>query len=52
MTARRISPATAPSTSATWRDFWREWLWLALAVWVGVGLSLVAANFLLGRPAL
>lgn len=37
---------------ATWRDFWREWLWLAAAVWVGVGLSLVAANFLLGRPAL
>lgn len=40
------------SPVATWRDFWREWLWLALAVWVGVGLSLVAANFLLGRPAL
>lgn len=33
---------------ATWRDFWKEYLWLAGAVWVGVVGALVAANLILG----
>ena len=33
---------------ATWRDFWREYLWLAGGVWVGIGVALVAANLILG----
>lgn len=33
---------------ATWRDFWREYLWLAGGVWLGVVLSLVASNLILG----
>jgi len=33
---------------ATWRDFWREYLWLAGAVWLGVVGALVGANLLLG----
>lgn len=38
--------------AATWGDFWKAYLWLAGGVWLGVAASLVAANFLLGRPAL
>ncbi len=34
---------------ASWRDFWREYLWLAAGVWLGVVGALVAANLLLGR---
>jgi hypothetical protein len=34
---------------ATWRDFWREYLWLAAGVWLGTGFALVAADLLLGR---
>lgn len=33
---------------ATWRDFWREYLWLAGGVWLGVVLALVASNLILG----
>lgn len=33
---------------ATWRDFWREYLWLAGGVWVGIVVALVAANLILG----
>ena len=33
---------------ATWRDFWREYLWLASGVWVGIVVALVAANLILG----
>ena len=33
---------------ATWRDFWREYLWLAGGVWLGVVLSFVASNLILG----
>ena len=43
--------ATARATRtpvATWGDFWREYLWLAGAVWLGVIGSLVAANLILG----
>lgn len=34
---------------ASWRDFWREYLWLAAGVWIGVVGSLVAADLILGR---
>lgn len=37
------------SPVASWRDFWREWAWLAGAVWIGVIVALVAANLVLGR---
>lgn len=37
------------SPVASWRDFWREYLWLAGGVWIGVLGALVAANLLLGR---
>ncbi len=33
---------------ATWGDFWKEYLWLAGAVWLGVVGALVAANLMLG----
>ena len=33
---------------ATWGDFWKEYLWLAGGVWLGVFGSLVAANLILG----
>ncbi|MGB8862072.1 MAG: hypothetical protein WCC60_22640 [Ilumatobacteraceae bacterium] len=33
---------------ATWRDYWREHLWLAGGVWLGVVGALVAANLVLG----
>ncbi len=33
---------------ATWRDFWREFLWLAGGVWLGVVVAMVAANLILG----
>lgn len=33
---------------ASWRDFWREFFWLAGGVWLGVVLALIAANLILG----
>ena len=33
---------------ASWGDFWKEYLWLAGAVWLGVIAALVAANLILG----
>jgi hypothetical protein len=38
--------------AATWRDFWREFAWLAGGVWLGVVLALVAADLVLGRAFL
>ncbi len=35
--------------AASWRDFWRDYLWLAGGVWIGVVGALVAANLILGR---
>ncbi len=35
--------------AASWRDYWREYLWLAVGVWVGVVVALVAVNLVLGR---
>jgi hypothetical protein len=34
---------------ATWRDFWREYAWLAAGVWLGTAFALLAADLLLGR---
>lgn len=34
---------------ATFRDYWRAYLWLAGAVFAGAGLALVLAGVLLGR---
>ena len=33
---------------ATWADFWKEYLSLAGAVWLGTVAALVAANLILG----
>jgi len=33
---------------ATWGDYWKEYLWLAGAVWLGVIGALVVANLILG----
>lgn len=35
--------------AASWRDFWREYLWLAVGVWLGVVVALVAVNLVFGR---
>lgn len=40
------------SPVATWRDFWREYLWLAVGVWFGVVLALVAIEVVVGRALL
>ena len=34
---------------ASWRDFWREYLWLATGVWLGVVVALIAVNLVFGR---
>lgn len=44
-TAARMATRTPV---ATWRDFWREYLWLAGGVWVGIVVALIAANLILG----
>lgn len=33
----------------SWRDFWREYLWLAAGVWLGVLGAGLAANLVMGR---
>ena len=35
--------------AASWRDYWREYLWLAIGVWIGVVVALVAVNLVFGR---
>lgn len=37
------------SPVASWRDFWREYIWLAIGVWLGVVLALGAVNLIFGR---
>lgn len=37
------------SPVASWGDFWREFVWLAAGVWVGVVVSLAVIDLLLGR---
>ena len=34
---------------ASWRDYWREYLWLAAGVWLGVVVALIAVNLVFGR---
>ena len=34
---------------ASWRDYWREYAWLAVGVWLGVIAALVAVNLIFGR---
>lgn len=40
------------SPVATWRDFWREYLWLAAGIWFGVVVALVAVELVVGRALL
>jgi hypothetical protein len=40
------------SPVATWRDFWREYLFLAAGAWLGAILSLGVIQLLLGRVVL
>lgn len=35
--------------AGTWGDYWKEYLWLAGAVWLGVLGALIAVNLILGR---
>jgi hypothetical protein len=35
--------------AASWRDYWREYLWLAVGVWLGVVVALVAVNLIFGQ---
>jgi len=35
--------------AASWRDFWREYAWLAVGVWLGVVVALAAVNLIFGR---
>jgi hypothetical protein len=35
--------------AASWRDYWREYVWLAAGVWLGVVLALAAVNLVFGR---
>jgi hypothetical protein len=37
------------SPVASWRDFWREYAWLAGGAWIGVIVALVAVNLVFGR---
>ncbi len=40
------------SPVATWRDFWREYSWLAAGVWLGVVASLIVVEVVVGRALL
>lgn len=40
------------SPVATWKDFWREFAWLAAGIWIGVVAGLVAIQILLGGALL
>ena len=42
------SARSTRSPVSTWGDYWKEYLWLAGAVWLGVVGALVAANLILG----
>ena len=37
------------SPVATWPDFWREYLWLAGGVWLGVVAGLIVVELLVGH---
>ena len=40
------------SPVASWRDYWREFRWLAAGIWIGVVLALVAVEVVVGRGLL
>lgn len=40
------------SPVATWRDYWREFLWLACGIWIGVGMALAIVEVVVGRALL
>jgi hypothetical protein len=40
------------SPVAAWRDFWREFGWMAAGIWIGVVLALVAIQVVVGRGLL
>jgi hypothetical protein len=35
--------------AASWRDYWREYLWLAIGVWLGVVAAVAAVDLIFGR---
>ena len=35
--------------AASWRDYWREYVWLAAGVWLGVVVALLAVDLIFGR---
>jgi hypothetical protein len=37
------------SPAASWRDYWREFVGLAAAVWLGLVVALVIGNVILGK---
>jgi hypothetical protein len=43
--ARRATQIPA----ASWRDYWREYIWLAAGVWLGVVVALGVVNLIFGR---
>ena len=40
------------SPVASWRDFWREFAWLAAGVWLGAVVALVVVQFAVGSAIL
>lgn len=40
------------SPVATWRDFWREFSWLAAGVWIGTVVALVVVQIAVGSAIL
>jgi hypothetical protein len=40
------------SPVAMWRDFWREFAWLAAGVWIGIVIGLALTELLIGRALL
>ena len=40
------------SPVATWSDYWREYLWLAAGIWLGVVVAVVAIRLTIGGALL
>ncbi|MCU1397669.1 MAG: hypothetical protein JWN62_778 [Acidimicrobiales bacterium] len=40
------------SPVASWRDFWREYCWLAAGIWAGVVVALIVVEISVGRALL
>jgi hypothetical protein len=45
ISARRATRVPA----ASWRDYWREYVWLAVGVWLGVIAAIAAVDLIFGR---